>query len=446
MSFISWQRRHRLRRVNHANRIVCSAAALAAITLTTTSASAAYLTVYGGPTYTPGVGGFKDGGGVRVNDAGTAVGSAYKYNSAGTQLDSRAFRWDSSGAAAIELGSLGTPPNGGRYSAVFDINNAGTAVGSADNYVGSGSRGSRAVRWHSAGTTATELGIIGTTVFGFSYSTAVAINDAGAAVGSAAKYNLSGADLGSRAVRWEASGTAATELGNLGTGNPFGVSGYTASDARAINEAGAAVGWAKTYDSSGVDLGVRPVRWSASGTSATELENPGTNTVNYSDGSAYAINNAGTAVGSVQKYNGSGVSQGYRAVRWDASGTTVTELGNLGTGNRFGVSEFANGAAEAINNAGTIVGYSDKFNSSGANLGARAVRWHSSSTAAIELGDLGADPIASEAIAVNNAGIAIGYIDTYAVGTYLRRPVYWGVDGIAVDLNTLIDPTSPDYS
>jgi hypothetical protein len=39
---------------------------------------------------------------------------------------------------------------------------------------------------------------------------------------------------------------------------------------------------------------------------------------------------SGTAVGDTTKYTG-GTSLGYRAVRWDASGTAATELGNLGT-------------------------------------------------------------------------------------------------------------------
>ena len=77
--------------------VCATAAALAAITLTTPSASAAYVTVYGGPTYTPGVGGFK--GLVRVggvNNAGVAVGDADKFDGSNMHKGSRAFRWDGS--------------------------------------------------------------------------------------------------------------------------------------------------------------------------------------------------------------------------------------------------------------------------------------------------------------------------------------------------------------
>jgi hypothetical protein len=59
-------------------------------------------------------------------------------------------------------------------------------------------------------------------------------------------------------------------------------------------------------------------------------------------------------VGYSKKYVG-GADEGFRAVRWDASTTAATELENLGTD--------ANGKSDAkaysINSAGTVVGYSN---------------------------------------------------------------------------------------
>jgi hypothetical protein len=92
---------------------------------------------------------------------------------------------------------------------------------------------------------------------------------------------------------------------------------------------------------------------------------------------------------------------GYHAVRWDASSTAATELGNLGT-NKNG---FTASAAYAINSAGTAVGYADKFES-GNGLGYRAVRWYASGTVATELGHIGTDSNGStscQAQAVNDA-------------------------------------------
>ena len=95
------------------------------------------------------------------------------------------------------------------------------------------------------------------------------MNAAGTAVGYAEKY-VGGIDKGDRAVRWDASGTVATELGNLGTDS----SGYTNVYACAVNASGTAVGNANKYVS-GDYMGQRPVRWDASGTAATELGQPG---------------------------------------------------------------------------------------------------------------------------------------------------------------------------
>jgi hypothetical protein len=424
----------------HATCIVCVAAALAATTLTVPSAPAApldaYVTVYGGPTYTPGIGGFQFGGGVIVNDAGTAVGTAYKHNGSDVDLGGRAFRWDDESNVATELGNLGTDTNGRTQSIVRAINNAGTAVGWAEKYPGF--HGHRAVRWDGSGTAATELGHLGTTSNGFTYSAALFINDVGTAVGHAAKYS-GDSDRGYRAVRWGASGTVATELGNLGTDT----NGSTYTAVAAINDIGTTVGWAETYDTSGVDLGARAVRWDASGTAATELENLGARTNGYTDSAAHAINNSGTAVGAAWTYDGLDNWLGARALRWNASGTAATELGNLGTNDRG----FATSVAVAINDAGTAVGFASKFDGSGADMGGRAVRWDASGTAATELSNLGTSASGytyCDAFAINDAGIIIGSAYTYdGSGTYFgQRPVYWGLDGVAVDLNTLIDPAS----
>jgi PEP-CTERM motif len=420
-------------RSNRTTRIVFAVAALAVIASTAPSAPAACITVYGGPTYTPGVGGFQSGGGVRVNDAGMAVGIAVKYDSSGTPRGDRAFRWDSSGASATELGNLGVSAGDRTESVARAINSAGTAVGYAEKYDGSGgSRGSSAVRWDASGTAATELGNLGTHFIGITDSYALAINDSGTAIGRAHKYDASGVvDLGYRAVRWDTSGTAATELGNLGTDT----NGSTFNEAVAINDAGTAVGIAGKYDASGMDLGSRAVRWDVSGTAATELGNLGEDASGYAYGEAFAINDAGTAVGLASTV------QGYRAVRWDASGTAATELASLGT-NASGLS-----SAVAINNVGTAVGYAYQYDGSGVSLGYRAVRWDASGLTATELGNLGTDASGytrTDAFAVNNSGTAVGVADLYDdVGTYLgRQPVYWGPDGVAVDLNALIDPAS----
>jgi MYXO-CTERM domain-containing protein len=309
-----------------------------------------------------GVSGYRSSGANAVNGAGAAVGYAYKYIG-GADLGKRAVRWDTSGAVT-ELANLGTRSDGFAESFATAINTAGAAAGSAFKYSFLTSFGSRAVRWNASGAV-TELGTLGTDSGGGTYGSAHAINTAGTVVGAAEKYTA-GTNLSFRAVRWDASGTSATELGNLGTDG----SGVTFALATAINTAGVAIGFAQKY-TGGVHVGPRAVRWDASGTSATELGNLGTSIINGSTNSvAYGINDAGAVVGVASKITGGG-SLGPRAVRWDASGTSATELGNLGTDS----SGVAYSQAYAINTAGAAVGYAAKY-TDGTLVGDRAVLWN----------------------------------------------------------------------
>jgi len=151
---------------------------------------------------------------------------------------------------------------------VSDVNNSGTAVGSSYKYDSGSSMGLRAVRWDASGTAA-ELGYLGLSTSNSTNAVAVAVNDAGRAVGNSEKYD-SGISAGRRAVRWDDSGIAATELDNLGTDG----SGVTTAYAYAVNDAGTAVGYAQKYDLSGSYLGDRAVIWLPN-TSAIDLNTLG---------------------------------------------------------------------------------------------------------------------------------------------------------------------------
>jgi hypothetical protein len=395
-------------------------------------ARAAYVEVYGGPTYSPAEGGYtkpwvpRAPAGPVVNSAGAAIAYAEKRDSIGGR-GLRAVRWDGSGAPAMELQDLGLHPLvAGTESRPAAINSAGSVAGFAQKWDAGGAyRGYWAVRWDSAGA-ATELeNLGGTDSRGISDNRATGITAAGIVYGAAHKYDAAGNDLGARAVRWDTSGKA-TELGNLGTA----LNGYTICGVDAVNPAGTVVGGATKYDGAGNQSGSFLVRWDGSGTEPTQLENL-PDSVNSN---AYGINSSGTVVGV-------GSRAGLVAVRWDASGTTATELGTLGRD----PSTNRNSIAQAINDSGTAAGYSAKFDASGKPKGVRAVRWDASDTAAIELGNLGTDPTgttSSIAYAINAAGVAAGYANVYDASGALIGPhaVCWDDDGRAVDLNTFIDP------
>ncbi|MCC7145943.1 MAG: hypothetical protein IT443_05815 [Phycisphaeraceae bacterium] len=224
---------------------IASAAIAAGLWLAAPPAHSTYLTVYGSPANVPYVTTYEwEGSSV---SHGSAVGNAAKRSPSGNYFGTRALRWDALGNA-VELGNLGT--SNGVYTAygVSDVNNAGSAVGQAEKYDDLGDdKGTRAVLWDAAGTIATELGHLGTDSNGSTYAGAYAINDVGLAVGYAVKFDAQGLPCGDRAVRWDDSGSA-FELGNLGTSS----NGYTDCRALVVNSAGIAAGRARKYTSAHV--------------------------------------------------------------------------------------------------------------------------------------------------------------------------------------------------
>ncbi len=410
-------------------------AAIAFVTAVLLGASAPATEIYGGPTYDPTAdAGYKNpvlpfAPGHTVS-ASTGVGYATK-SEARSSVGLRAVRWNSTGA--IELGNLGTDNSGRTLSLAYAINVAGTAVGNAQKYEVDEDRGARAVRWDVSGT-ATELDNLGgSDLNDRTQSLANAINTAGTAVGFGEAYDGADRLLGTRALLWEAGGTAVTEL------EVFSLrldDGYAINGAYAINDDGAVVGFGTHFDA-GFDKGNRALRWDAAGF-VEELGNLGTDGSGFSESRAVALNATGTAVGYGRKYE-SGTNAGDRAIRWAASDSAAEELGTLGVNG----SGYTYNRAYALNAAGTAVGYGDKYDGLGTDKGTRAIRWGASG-AATELGNLGTDTSGDtngQAYAINTAGMAVGYVFEFDnLGNDLgTRAVAWGTDGVALDLNTMLD-------
>ncbi|MBA4143809.1 MAG: DUF3466 family protein [Nitrosospira sp.] len=277
---------------------------------------------------------------------------------------------------------LGALPDGDD-SYANAINSAGQVVGFSTV---AGYR--HATLWN--GTTATDLGIL---PGGGDYSEAWAINDQGQVAGS----SWSSTNDTIRATVWN--GTTATDLGTL--------PGADASYARAINDSGQVAGWASTEGST------RAALWN--GTTATDL-----GTLGGGSSVAYAINNDGQVAGQSALLPGSSTSH---ATVW--SGTTPADLGTLPGGD--------DSAALAINDLGQAAGRSTFLPGSFAY---HATVWNG--TTPTDLGTLGGDY--SEANAINNAGLVVGWADTLDNGT---SATLW--DGTtATDLNNFLDESMID--
>ena len=320
-----------------------------------------------------------------VNNSGTVAGDAARTVLFGQNVYP-AVRWASGTSSPTELGNLGIADGFG-----WGINDAGDVVG----YVSKQRTPVQIyqpARWVGGGTAITVLGTA--SVNGY----ARAINNHGDIAGYA-----SDSTSGTRAVRWAAGGTVATYLGNLGTST----SGASSSFAYAINNSGDAAGFAEKY-LSGTSLGTRAVRWSASGTAAIELPNLSTSSSGIANALANSINDTGDIVGQATIYSGTN-ALATRAVLWaaGADATVAVELPNLVSDDGSGV---PNTWANAINNDGDIVGrvesyINGKFSLSGAAL------WRHGATSPILLNDL-IDPQSgwalNEAMDISDTGVIVG--------------------------------------
>ncbi|MER5267378.1 hypothetical protein ABTZ99_35315 [Actinosynnema sp. NPDC002837] len=243
------------------------------------------------------------GSAVDVNDSGVVVG-----RSTNAEGRSRPVRWDA-GGRLTEL----TPPAGATPGKVFGVDADGAAYGNTST----ADRNSQATRWNPDGST---------TVFdippGDTCSFAVAVNDSGTVVGYSGDY----ATGVRRAVRWDRDGTA-TALPGLAP----------ATEATAIDEAGAIAGTATTAD----DL-VHYVRWDDGALTVLGVVPDATYSSVADVNGRYVVaelNDRGAAAGTaISRYN--------RPIRWSPSGEVALLPVPSGT------YDFAQG----INDRGVVVG------------------------------------------------------------------------------------------
>jgi hypothetical protein len=140
-------------------------------------------------------------------------------------------------------------------------------------------------------------------------------------------------------MRWDAGQTIGTILPDLG--HPAGA--LLDSGALAINNTGAAVGYATLFSGSGQSLGKRPAIWDPSG-SIVQLGDWGS-TSGFSTVNAYAlaINDSGVIAGNDTTFFG-------HALRWNPGSTTPVVLAGLVSGLTPDTTAFG------LNSQGVIVG------------------------------------------------------------------------------------------
>ncbi len=313
-------------------------------------------------------------------------------------------------AATYTLVDLGTL--GGSTSSALDVNNNRQVTGNAQTPTGQPTPRLNAFSYSGSGPM-TNLGVLpGSNNFSRGY----AINDSGVIVGES-DNNTSNAFV--------YSGGTMTGLTRLAGDNTRGV-------AHGINNAGVIVGISSNGTAS------RATRWTFNGSTyvAADLGTiAGTTTAT---GRAWAINQNGVAVGLSTNTAATPVSQ---ATLWNAG--TITNLTSLGNGAQFSQAYSVNDLSVAVGASSTGQTVGQLIGTTSTTAITRAFKWD---TGAInELAPFNLyDPITnngsttnyhSVANDINNAGLIVG--NSQRISGSAAVATLWE-NGIAIDLNTLI--------
>jgi len=285
-----------------------------------------------------------------ANSSGVVVGLTQKY-SGSTSIGTRPVMWAANGTPTV-LGDLGVNSTGYTEGYATGINDAGTIVGDVVNPARGLSGSFSAVRWAAGSTTPVELGNLGTDPNGAADVRATGINAAGVTFGSAYKF-VGGQSRGQRAVAWLPGQTAALELANLGTGTDtlYGPD-YTESRVVAINKTSEMVGFTRKYVASVPGTGFNYIdvatAWDTTD-AVRELSSLSSIFPSYIYSGANDVNSSGIVVGVA--HTSAALSSINRAVYWNPDGSIVDLTSLLGPSSPWDLR-----TADSISDDGWITG------------------------------------------------------------------------------------------
>jgi len=313
-------------------------------------------------------GGVAAGRGVGIGSAQQSAGDSFLGYRGLVQTAQGAYALGTLGANSV---AGGWTPVGAASSTATAVADSGLVAGASDLWSADGTQnfGGRPV-WYAPGDTVPHPLAMPqgfTDSSGMGYSGTSSIAPNGVIVGWGQKYKGDASD-GTRAIRWMTPDSPGVELQGLPGQSPWGGPN---SSAVAINAKGVAVGSGNTFDSAGNLRGTSALRWEADTTRPTPLGHLGTAADGTFRSGALGVNDRGTAVGTSAKFDDAHNPLGDAAVRWPAKLAKPVDLGNLGVGRDGQSWTYALGIADS----GTIYGVGEAYAADGRDLGWRAIRW-----------------------------------------------------------------------
>jgi hypothetical protein len=251
--------------------------------------------------------------------------------------------------------------------------------------------------WLFNGLTTVQIGLFGPGYQGINQqSILMGLNDLGQAVGYSQR--LGAGNLYEGMDAWFYNGTTSQVIGLTGPGYQVAINGNPNtleefSQPLLMNNSGDVIGLTQRQGAQGSNLGLDA--WYFNGTSTQQIGLTGVNYqwVNSAGGivegsNAQFLNNAGEAAGITSRYMPNGGSLGTQA--WLFDGTTTIPIGLSGSSYQYttaggGIDYFTN--TFGMNDAGEVIGFSGRFDSSGRSLGQDA--WIYDGTTATQIGLVG---------------------------------------------------------
>jgi len=325
--------------------------------------------------------GYKKSRITKLNNIGQVIGQADRYNGSNTHMGYSA--WFHNGSSTVNIGLTGTEhtrDDGFKYNIADFLKETGRVIGRAGRYNSSLYLGQSA--WLYNGSSTVNIGLIDsehTRDNGFRYSNAGGSNDSGQVVGYSQRYNNGSANLGRSA--WLFNGSSTNKIGLTGS-NHTRDDGYKDSLAIEINGAGQVHGQSNRY-SGAVSMGQSAWLYNGSSTvniGLTDIEHTKSDGYRYSE--TYGQNEAGQIIGSSQRFNNSNAYLGYSA--WLYNGVSTVNIGLTGAEHTRD-DGYKYSQVYEQNELGQVLGRAARYNSGNTYLGRSAWLYNGSSTVNVGL-------------------------------------------------------------